>query len=58
MLKGRDTFRKWLELLRVRIKDAGWVEIALRWAHDSSRVLELPEEFTEPETEDSGQGGE
>ena len=26
-------------------KEAGWVEIALRWAHDSKRVLQLPEEF-------------
>ena len=33
-------------------KEAGWVEIALRWAHDSKRVLDLPDEFTEPEPED------
>ena len=52
MLKGRETFRKWLELLDEDNKEAGWVEIALRWAHDSKRVLELPDEFTEPEPED------
>ena len=51
-LKGRETFRKWLELVDEDSKEAGWVEIALRWAHDSKRVLQLPEEFTEPETED------
>ena len=53
MLKGRETFRKWLELLDEEGKDAGWVEIALRWAHDAKRVLDLPEEFTEPETEEN-----
>jgi len=53
MLKGRETFRKWLELLDEDNKEAGWVEIALRWAHDAKRVLELPEEFTEPETEEN-----
>ena len=52
-LKGRETFRKWLELLDEDNKEAGWVEIALRWAHDSKRVLELPDEFTEPETEEN-----
>ena len=29
------------------------MESALRWAHDAKRVLELPEEFTEPETEEN-----
>jgi Ca2+-dependent lipid-binding protein len=52
-LKGRETFRKWLELVDEDGKDAGWVEIALRWAHDAKRVLDLPDDFTEPETEDS-----
>ena len=53
MLKGRETFRKWLELLDEEGKEAGWMEIALRWAHDAKRVLDLPEEFTEPETEEN-----
>ena len=52
-LKGRETFRKWLELVDEDSKAAGWVEIALRWAHDPQRVLQLPEEFTEPETEEN-----
>ena len=52
-LKGRETFRKWLELLDEDHKEAGWVEIALRWAHAPQRVLDLPDEFTEPETEEN-----
>ena len=42
-----------MELLDEDNKEAGWVEIALRWAHSPQRVLELPEEFTEPETEEN-----
>ena len=37
--------------MRIRKTQDGW-SLPLRWAHDAKRVLDLPDEFTEPETED------
>ena len=44
-LGDRITRRQWLELQDPEGKDAGAVEVALRWAHDPQRVLALPAEF-------------